>query len=164
VPTVASGKGEEVVIISTGSKIVKLSALEVLPAGLATVTLAAPAAAMSVAGMGAVRRVLLTNVVVRFAPFHLTVAPDRKFVPSTVRVNAGPPALTEFGLSPVKVGVASLMTRVKALLALAGVAWLSRTWTVKLEAPEAVGVPLSTAVDAASVSPGGSDPAVTAQL
>jgi hypothetical protein len=41
---------------------------------------------------------VLTKVVVRFTPFHLTVELETKCVPLTVKVNAGPPAGVEFGL------------------------------------------------------------------
>jgi hypothetical protein len=59
---------------------------------------------MSEAGMAAVNCVLLTNVVVRFEPFHCTVEVMRKLVPFTVSVNAGPPAAALFGLRVVTVG------------------------------------------------------------
>src|SRR2546425_468239 len=77
---------------------------EVWLSGLRTLTAAEPAGAVSEAGMAAVRRVALTNVVVRAAPFHSTVAPGTNAVPSTVRVNAGPPALAVLGASAVVVG------------------------------------------------------------
>jgi hypothetical protein len=78
-------------------------------AGLNTVTLAVPAAAMSVAGIVAVSWVLLTKVVVRFALFHLTREPTAPFTgtkpePLTVRVKDGPPARAEFGVIFVIVG------------------------------------------------------------
>ena len=72
-----------------------------LPSGFEAVTCAVPAEAMSEAGMAAVNRVLLTNVVLRALPFHLTVAPGKKFVPFTVRLNAGPPTIALDGLSDV---------------------------------------------------------------
>jgi hypothetical protein len=89
-----------------GDVIVNVRALETCPSGLLTLTSADPAAAMSAAGMLAVTRVALPNVVVRVAPFHSTVAPDTKFVPSTVSVNAAPPAVALLGVSAVIVGVA----------------------------------------------------------
>ena len=45
----------------------------------------------------------MTNVVVRFAPFQRTIAPDTKPVPFTVSVNAGPPAAVLLGESDVNV-------------------------------------------------------------
>src|SRR2546428_11477477 len=59
---------------------------------------------MSAAGMLAVSRVALTNVVVRAAPFQRTVAPETKLFPSAVKVNAGPPAVALLGVSVVSVG------------------------------------------------------------
>jgi hypothetical protein len=78
-----------------------VSGAEVLPSGFETVTCAVPAEAMSDAGMAAVNCVLLTNVVLRALPFHLTVEPETKFVPFTVRLNAGPPTIALDGLSEV---------------------------------------------------------------
>src|SRR5678816_1217149 len=51
----------------------------------------------------AVTRVLLTNVVVRAAPFQRTEAPFTKPVPLTVSVNAVPPAVALVGESDVSV-------------------------------------------------------------
>ena len=45
----------------------------------------------------------MTNVVVRFAPFQRTIAPDTKPVPFTVSVNAGPPAAVLLGERDVNV-------------------------------------------------------------
>jgi len=101
--------GESAVMVGADVLVtVKASALEVPPPGLATVTCAVPAAATSVAGMAAVSWVALTNVVVRAAPFHFTVAPLTKLVPVTVRVKAGLPAWALFGDSAVMVGTGAL--------------------------------------------------------
>jgi hypothetical protein len=62
------------------------------------VTLAVPTLAMSAAAMDAVNCVLLTKVVVRLDPFHITTDVPTKFVPLTVSVNAAPPALAVAGL------------------------------------------------------------------
>ena len=88
------------------SPIVKVCALEVPPpgAGLKTVTCAVPAVAMSEAGIEAVTWVEDTYVVVRFEPFQRTTDPDTKFVPLTVNVKAGPPAVADEGLRLVVVG------------------------------------------------------------
>jgi hypothetical protein len=59
--------------------------------------------------------VALTNVVVSPAPFQLTVAPERKFVPLTVSVNAAPPAFAVEGLRPEIVGVGMLTGNVVAV-------------------------------------------------
>src|SRR6266850_8414355 len=84
--------------------IVKVWAPEVCPSGLRTLTGTEPAAAMSEAGMLAVTRVALTNVVVRAAPFQSRVAPDTKPLPSAVSVKAGPPTVALFGVSVLSVG------------------------------------------------------------
>jgi hypothetical protein len=144
--------------------IVNASAFDTTPLGLATVILTVPAEAISEAGMAAVNWVPLITVVVRLEPFHLTVDAAIKFAPLTVKVKAGPPAIAEVGTMPVRAGGASLTMRLKALVALAGVAWLSRTWTVKLEAPEAVGVPLKAPVPGLRASPAGSEPDRTDQV
>src|SRR5438552_15957859 len=67
-------------------------------AGLTTVTLAMPAAAMSVAGIVAVSCVGETNVVARAAPFQFTVELLTKLPPLTVISVAGPPAVASAGL------------------------------------------------------------------
>jgi hypothetical protein len=58
--------------------------------------------------MAAVSCVALTNVVTGVLAPKLTVAPDAKLVPLTVKVNAAPPAVAEFGISVVIVGVAAV--------------------------------------------------------
>src|SRR4051794_7901680 len=83
---------------------VNASVLDVSVSGLRMLTWAVPAAAMSEAGMLAVRRVVLTNVVVRAAPFQSTVAPETKLAPSAVSVKAAPPAVVLFGVSVVRLG------------------------------------------------------------
>src|ERR1044071_1761225 len=77
--------------------IVNVCVPEVWPSGLRTLTAAEPAVATSAAGMLAVSRVALPNVVVRAAPFQRTVAPETKLLPSAVKVNAGPPAVALLG-------------------------------------------------------------------
>jgi len=67
--------------------------------GLNTTTDALPTLAMSAAVIAAVNCVALTNVVVRLLPFHCTTALFSKLLPFTVRVNAAPPAIAEFGTS-----------------------------------------------------------------
>jgi len=54
--------------------------------------------------------VALTNVVARLAwPVHCTVAPEMKFVPLSVNVNVGPPALPPVGLIELRVGAALIV-------------------------------------------------------
>ena len=59
-------------LTGTGLLIVKVAALEVPPpgGGVDTITIAAPAVAMSAAVMAACKLVLETKVVVRELPFH----------------------------------------------------------------------------------------------
>ena len=64
---------------------------------------------------------LVTKVVLRFDPFHLTTELETKLVPLTVNVKAIPPANTVFGLMLVSVGTEAETTRVKDLFAVWGV-------------------------------------------
>ena len=95
------GSGELVVIVRPAGEIVNVRALEVPTLGVITVMLAVPGAAISVAGMSAVSREALTKVVVRLEPFHLTRLLESKLAPFTAKVNAGPPAIAEVGLTEV---------------------------------------------------------------
>ena len=45
------------------------------------------------------------KVVWRATPFQLTTEPEKKLVPFTVKVKAGPPSRIELGVSDVMVGV-----------------------------------------------------------
>jgi hypothetical protein len=78
--------------------------------GLVTVTFKRPAAAMSEARMAALSCVALTKVVVRAFPLKLTVEPLTKFVPFTVNVNPGPPAIALVGEMLVIVGAGGAWT------------------------------------------------------
>jgi branched-subunit amino acid transport protein AzlD len=97
---------ESEVAVGAGLLMAKVRAPDVAPPGegFATVTEAVPAAATSLAKIAAVNWVLLTKVVTRALPFHCTVAPETKFVPFTVRVNAAPPAVALEGESEVAAG------------------------------------------------------------
>lgn len=75
-----------------------------------TTTEAVPTFAISVAGTAAVNCVELANVVVRLAPFHCTIAVFSKLLPFTASVNAGPPAMAEFGESVVNVATGVVIT------------------------------------------------------
>ena len=68
--------------------------------GLNTVTVRGPEVEMSLAGIAAVRLVVLPNVVVRFAPCQRTMEPETKPLPVTVKVNAPPSSTAELGLMP----------------------------------------------------------------
>src|SRR5262249_27055238 len=72
--------------------------------GLKTVTFAIPAIARSEGVINAVNCLDETKVVGWSVPFHWTRELLAKFVPVTVRVNPGPPAVAEFGLIVMIVG------------------------------------------------------------
>src|SRR3982751_807014 len=78
-----------------------------MSASLRTATDAWPVLVMSLGGILAESCVALTNVVGRFAPFHVTTLPAMKLLPLTVNVNPGPPAVARFGESAVRVGPAA---------------------------------------------------------
>jgi hypothetical protein len=119
-PTLALAKGDVAVIVSGKGAVamVKVIELEVPPPGAAlnTRTSAAPAVAMSLAVIAAASSVLLTKVVGRFDPFHLTIESLTKFEPLTERVKAGPPASAELGLREVTPGTGLLILTVKSLV------------------------------------------------
>jgi hypothetical protein len=73
-------------------------------AGLVTVTLKDPAAAISAGVIAAVICVAFTNVVVLAVPLNFTDELATKPVPLTVSVKAGPPVAAVFGESEVIVG------------------------------------------------------------
>jgi len=77
--------------------------------GLTTVTFAVPATATSLAGMTAVSRVVLTNVVVRLLPFHCTTEVETKFEPFTVKEKDCPPASTAEGDKELILGTGLLI-------------------------------------------------------
>src|ERR1700682_1167535 len=96
----------EMVTTGFGLLIAKVKAPDVPPpgGGVATVTMAVPAAAMSPAGIAAWRLVLEPKVVARGLPFHWTVEDDRKLAPVTVTLNPSPPARVKAGFSDAAVG------------------------------------------------------------
>ena len=81
--------------------------------GFNTVMESVPALAMSLAGILAVSRVLLTKLVFRFEPFTCTLAPLTKLLPLTVRVNAWPPALALVGEMLERPGTGLLTVNVR---------------------------------------------------
>jgi hypothetical protein len=101
-------------IVGVGLLIVNARPLDVPPpgAGLKTVTIAVPPAAMSAAVIAACKLVLDANVVGRALPFHCTTEDDRKLVPVTVNVNAVPPAVAEFAFKDAIVGAGLLIVNV----------------------------------------------------
>ena len=98
-------------------------------AGFNTVTCAVPAVATSAAAMDAVRRVALTKLVLRLAPFQRTVEPAMKFEPSTVRVKPALPAVALAGAIEDSSG--------NGLLASGAVALIANVSTVELPPPGA---------------------------
>ncbi len=113
-PPAVAVAGASELITGAGLLIVKVSPGDSPPpgAGLKTVMLAVPAAAMSVAGIAAVSWVSETKVVRRSAPFQRTTAPLAKPDPFTVRVKAAPPAVAVAGESEVIAGAGLLMVKV----------------------------------------------------
>src|SRR5262249_24095722 len=86
-------------------------------AGVNTVMLGVPAAAISLAAMAAVSCVDETNVVVRLAPLTWTIEPLVKLEPVAVRVKAAPPAEAVVGLMLDKTGagVGAVMVKARGL-------------------------------------------------
>jgi hypothetical protein len=62
--------------------------------------------------------VALTNAVVNAVVFHRTIAPDAKPLPFTVSVNAGPPAVAEFGSREAIAGGAAAIVNGNPLVVL----------------------------------------------
>jgi len=95
-------------VITGVDAIVNVFAFDVA-AQLTTVTEAVPAVATRAAGTVAVSCVAETNVVANAVPFQFTVEIAAKFVPFTVNVNPGPPAVAHVGLSELMVGGATIV-------------------------------------------------------
>ena len=78
-PPVIAEVGLMMAIVGIGLSILNVTSFDVVPpppgVGLKTVIFALPPVAISRAGIAAVSALLLTNVVVRFDPFHCTVEP-----------------------------------------------------------------------------------------
>src|SRR6267143_5645078 len=116
-PLTSALLGLRPVSVGAGLFTLNVCAAEVPPpgAGVRTVTLAVPAAAMSAAVIAAVSWMVLTKVVVRAAPFHCTVVePFTNPVPLTVSVKAAPPTVALVGTSAVIVGMGLLTGNVSA--------------------------------------------------
>jgi len=98
-------------LITGVAAIVNVCAVDVAPGhvGLVTVIDAVPAAAMREADTVVVNWVEEPNVVASAAPFQFTVEPETKLVPLTVKVNPGPPAVAQVGLSELIVGLALIV-------------------------------------------------------
>jgi hypothetical protein len=91
-----------------GALIANVVAVEFVPPGLDTVTLALPALAIRLAGTDADNCAAPRKVVVRAVLFHCTVLPETKFEPVTVSVNAAPPAVADAGFRLVMAGTGAL--------------------------------------------------------
>src|SRR2546426_8585780 len=110
-----------------GPVMVNVAAFEALGPGLTTRTVAVPTVAMSAAAMLAVTWVGLTTVVGRAAPFHWTLAPAAKPLPSTVSVKAGPPAGALRGLSDTTLGPPGVVAPTWRMRPTDGTPWPLRT-------------------------------------
>src|SRR5512146_1976334 len=124
--------------------IVSVRALEVPPPGadVNTVTLAVPRAAMSAAGIAALKRVEDTKVVGRSAPFQCTTESAMKPLPLTVNVKAAPPAVRAVGLMLEITGTGgSLIVKVRALeVPPPGAGLNTATWAIPAAAMSAAGI------------------------
>jgi hypothetical protein len=109
----AAELGLKLVIEGGGALTVNVDAAEV-PPEVVTVIFAGPEVAIREAGTAAVNFVALANVVASAVVPHFTVEPETKFVPLTVSVNAGPPAVAELGLRLVMAGGGGRTVRVPA--------------------------------------------------
>jgi hypothetical protein len=134
---------------------VNVAAAEVPPpgAGLTTVTLAMPVAAMSVAGIVAVSCAGETNIVARAAPFQFTVELLTKLPPLTVSVAAGPPAVAPDGLMLPRTGTRlfTVVLAVALLLPVAGSHEAEATLAVLLTVPPGVAVTTNVTVAVAGL-------------
>jgi hypothetical protein len=104
-PPAVADDGLRLLIVALGATTLKVIEFEAPPPALAAVTFTEPIAATRLAGTFAARRVALVTVVGRAMPPNRTVAPVRKFVPSTSNVKSPLPAGTEVGLIAVRVGL-----------------------------------------------------------
>ena len=116
-PPAVAPVGESVVVVGAGLFTVNGEFTDVPPpgAGLVTVTLNVPAAAMSAAVIDAVTCVALTNVVALAAPLNFTTEAALKFVPLTARVNATDPAVALVGEIVAIVGDGLLTVKVSGV-------------------------------------------------
>jgi hypothetical protein len=98
--------GEIEVVVGMGFVIVNVSAFDVPPpgAGVTTVIEAVPAVAISDAGTIAVNSLEEMNTVESRTPSQSTVEEEKKFDPSMVNINWGPPAVVEVGLRELRTG------------------------------------------------------------
>jgi hypothetical protein len=105
-PTSALDAGKVKVHGWPGGLTVNEAPAEVAPPAC-TLTVAAPAVAMTLAGTKATNCVALTKLVMSAVPFHSTTAPEMNPVPFTVSVKSALPAAAVLGVSEVIVGGAA---------------------------------------------------------
>jgi hypothetical protein len=112
-PAAVALEGESEARVGAGLLTVNVTAQEGPPAGVGFITLtdAVRAVATWLAGTQAVNFVPLTYVVVSPVPFHCTVEVETKFVPVTVRVKAGAPAVALAGERVLRVGLTPVPLR-----------------------------------------------------
>lgn len=112
--------GEMLLRTGNGLLTVKFDAFDVPPSGAGFVIVMAfvPAAAMLAAGIAAVSDVALMNVVGCATPSKFRTAPDTKFDPVTVSVNAALPATALAGANALTTGGTNVIVKVTALLGL----------------------------------------------
>jgi branched-subunit amino acid transport protein len=106
--------GEMEVSVGTGLLIVSICAFEVPPPGAAFTTVidAVPAIAISTTGMVTLIEELEMKVVTSGVPLKSIVDDALKFVPVTVSVKAGPPAVVDVGEIELVVGTGLLIVNV----------------------------------------------------
>ena len=103
-PPAVTEVGEMLLIVGVGGATVRGSGLDAALPGLVTVTGIGPCCWIRLAGTAAVTCVELTKVVVSDVVPRSAVAPDTKFVPLIVNVNAGPFSGTVAGEMLLSVG------------------------------------------------------------
>jgi hypothetical protein len=109
-PPAEAVAGDRLAMVGTPAALtVKLVPPEA-PAGSDTVIAVEPVPVIRLAGTFAVSSVGFPKLVLRAVPPQFTTAPETKFVPPTVRVNAAPPADTEYGARLVMVGAPGALT------------------------------------------------------
>jgi hypothetical protein len=97
-------------VITAAPAIVNVTALDIAPAqGFTTVTDTVPAVATCAAGTVTTSCVEEEDVGVRLVPPKLTIEPETKFVPVTVKVKLALPAVTQLGLSELMLGTAVIV-------------------------------------------------------
>ncbi|MDD5547787.1 MAG: hypothetical protein PHN74_02755 [Candidatus Pacebacteria bacterium] len=104
--------GDIDVVVGVGLYIVNVCVFDIPPpgVGLKTEMYALEVAAVkSLANIVAVSWVEFTNVVALFEPLNLTVEPETKFVPLTVRANWESPSVLDIGEISVVVGTGLLI-------------------------------------------------------